>query len=180
MKQTLVESIMVPLQEYALINENKTLREAVALLKEKKSQAKNGHTTMVICTDEGQIVSELTILDILRAVEPKYKDLSEMHLSRFGYSSDYVASIASDFGLWAHPLQDLCAKTGSKTLKEVILPTQQFASIGPGDTLDQATHQMIISNCDELLVREGDRVLGMIRSVDIFNLFCETIESCGL
>jgi CBS domain containing-hemolysin-like protein len=171
---------MVPLEEYALIDENKTLREAITLLKKKKSMAENGHTTMIICTSKGEIVSELTILDILRAVEPKYRDLSDMRLSRFGYSSDYVVSIARDYGLWAHPLEDLCVKTGSKTLKEVVLPAQRFATIGPKDTLDQATHQMIISNCDELLVREGEQVFGMIRSIDIFNMFCETIESCGL
>ena len=171
---------MVPLDEYALIDENLTLREAIALLKEKKLESKNGHTTMVIRTREGDIVSELTILDILRAVEPKYRELSEIHLTRFGYSSDYVASIAQDFGFWAHPLADLCAKTGTKTIREVILPSQEFAAIGPKDTLDQATHQMIISNCDDLLVKEGDQVLGIVRSIDIFNIFCETIESCGL
>ncbi len=75
------------------MNKDTSLLEVILSLKEKKEKNANFHSTVFITDDRGKFIGKISILDILRGIEPKYKEVSDVDLSRFGYSEDFVLSI---------------------------------------------------------------------------------------
>ena len=181
MKTVKVRELMVPLGEYAQLDESKTLYDAVLTLRKQQTEKGGGaHTSILIVTNDGGIATMLTILDIFRFMEPKYKDVQDLDLTRFGMQPDYVESMLKSFDLWASPLEDVCRKTAEITLKDtetVMIPRDV---ISEDATLDMALHRMIVEDKHSLLVKQNDTFVGVLRSVDIFKKFCEAIETCNI
>jgi hypothetical protein len=176
-----VEELMVPLGEYVQLDENKTLYDAImALRRLQKEQKENIHTSVLIVTQEGSIATMLTILDIFRIMEPKYKDVEDIDLSRFGMQPGYVESILESFDLWANPLEDVCRKTTRIVLKDIEWEMIPRDVIDAEATLDLAVHRMIVNNKHSLLVKKKDTFVGVLRSFDIFGTFCKAIEQCDI
>ena len=176
-----VGELMVPLGEYAQLDENKTLYDAVMTLRTLQKENKgNIHTSILIVTQGGEIATMLTILDIFRFMEPKYKDVENIDLSRFGMQPGYVESMLESFDLWANPLEDFCRKTAQVILKDIEREMVPRDVIDADATLDMAVHRMIVGNKHSLLVKKEDTFVGVLRSFDIFAKFCEAIEHCEI
>ncbi|GAU08071.1 hypothetical protein [Desulfoplanes formicivorans] len=181
MKTIKVEELMVPLGEYAQLDENKTLYDAVmALRRHQKEKKEKIHTSVLIVTQEGTIATMLTILDIFRIMEPKYKEVEDIDLSRFGMQPGYVESMLESFDLWASPLEDVCHKAAQVVLKDIEWEMIPQDVIDAEATLDLAVHRMIVNNKHALLVKKEDTFVGVLRSFDIFSTFCEAIEQCDI
>ncbi len=178
MKTVKVKELMVPLKEYARLDENKTLYDAVMALRAQQKQKANVHTSLLVITKGGRIATMLTMLDIFRFMEPKYKDVEDLDLTRFGMQPDYVESMLQSFDLWASPLEDICKKTTGITLKEMKIEMIPQDIIDEEATLDRAVHRMIVDTKHALLVTRDEEFTGVLRSVDIFTRFCEAIETC--
>jgi CBS domain-containing protein len=176
-----VGELMIPLGEYAQIDESKTLFDAVMTLRMlQKEKKKTIHTSLLIVTQGGDIASMLTILDIFRFMEPKYKDVEEIDLSRFGFQPGYVESMLESYDLWANPLEDFCRKTSHVVLKDIERKLMPRNVIDADATLDSAVHRMILGNKHSLLVKKEGRFVGVLRSYDIFGKICEAIEQCDI
>lgn len=176
-----VRERMVPLEEYAQLDESKTLYDAVLTLRKQQSEhTDKAHTSLLIVTKDGSIATMLTILDIFRFMEPKYKEVQDLDLTRFGMQPDYVESMLKSFDLWASPLEDVCRKTAKITLKDIETVMIPRDVISEDATLDMAVHRMIVENKHSLLVKQNDTFVGVLRSVDIFKTFCEVIETCTI
>lgn len=181
MKTIKVGELMIPLGEYAQIDESKTLFEAVMTLRKlQKEKKKNIHTSLLIVTQKGEIASMLTILDIFRFMEPKYKDVEEIDLSRFGFQPGYVESMLESYDLWANPLKDFCRKTSHVVLNDIEQKLIPRNVIDADATLDIAVHRMILDNKHSLLVKKNGKFVGVLRSYDIFGKICEAIEQCEI
>jgi len=176
-----VGELMVPLGEYAQIDESKTLFEAVMALRTLQKEKKgNVHTSLLIVTQNGEIASMLTILDIFRFMEPRYKDVEEIDLSRFGFQPNFVESMLESYDLWANPLEDICRKTSQVILKDIEQELIPRSVIDADTTLDTAVHRMIVGNKHSLLVKKEGKFVGVLRSYDIFGKVCEAIEQCEI
>ncbi len=89
MKSYLVKDLMVPLEEYATVTEDATLYEAVLSLEEAQENFEDKHTryrhrAILILDKDGNVVGKLGQLDVLRALEPKYQDMTEESYPRRG------------------------------------------------------------------------------------------------
>jgi len=176
-----VRELMIPLAEYARIDESKTLFDAIRTLRKEQLEKKNNaHSSILVVTNGGDIATMLTILDIFRFMEPKYKDIQDLDLTRFGMQPDYAESIFKSFDLWASPLEDLCKKTMEIPLKDIKPKTIPREVISEDATLDMAIHRMIIENKRSLLVEQNHTFVGVLRSIDAFKIVCKTIETCNV
>ncbi|WP_462325756.1 CBS domain-containing protein [Desulfoplanes sp.] len=181
MKTTKVKELMVPIGEYAQLDETRTLYDAIVTLRSlQKEKKENLHTSVLIVTQEGDIATMLTILDIFRFMEPKYKEVQEIDLSRFGMQPGYVEEMLESYDLWANPLEDFCRKTGQVFLKDINRKMIPRDVIESNATLDTAVHRMIVDNKHSLLVKEKNKFVGVLRSFDIFRRFCEAIDQCEI
>ncbi len=179
MKTIKVGELMVPLDEYTRLDENKTLYDALMALSNLQEEQGTGiHTSILVVNQEGDIITLLTMLDMFRLMEPKYKEVEAIDLSRFGMQPGYVESMLESFDLWANPLEDFCHKTSHVFLKNIQRETLPQDTVLVDATLDMAVHRMIVSNKHSLLVKHNDTFVGVLRSFDVFATFCKTIGEC--
>ncbi len=126
-----VKDLMVPLSEYATVTEDATLYEAVVSLEEAQEKFEDKHTryrhrAILILDKDGNVVGKLSHLDVLRALEPKYKDMVQGEGShRYGFSKHFMKTMLEDYHLFATPLDDICRKAGEQNVKKFMsTPTE--------------------------------------------------------
>ena len=180
MKTIAVKELMVPLEDYATVSVDATLREAVLAL-EKAQQAldasRHKHRAILVLDEDRKVVSKITMKDILVALEPNYGKLEGIDvLERSGYSSDLIKDMLEDNALWMEPLQFICERAAGLKLSDFIQAPSEDEYIDENATLGEATHQLIVQPYLSLLVISGDDVVGILRLSDVFAKICDIIK----
>ena len=184
MNNTTIRDLMIPVSEYPTISEDATLAEAqVALEKAQDKQNKTRHRyqTVLVLNDASQIVGKISLMDVLVGIEPKYKRFGDMALlSRFGYPAGFYDYILQNIDLLQKPLDDLCRKAASLKVKDIMSEHQINTQIDEGGTINQAIHQLVISNQHSLLVTRDKEIVGVLRLVDVAEEIGDYMKACVL
>lgn len=177
-----VKDLMVPLEQYVCVSQSASLQEAVIQLEEARAKyVAEGHPyrAVLVCDQNGNVVGKLGQLDVLRALEPRYSELSDLKkVSGFGLGSDFMKSMMERYELWKAPLEDLCHKAAQIKLSEIVSAPLEAEVIDQGETLDKAVHQMILGHHQSLLVTFGGRIVGILRLTDVFKEVSTRIKAC--
>ena len=177
-----VSDVMVPLSEYATVNEASTLYEAVLALEMANTCFKDNparHRAVLVLDGQANVVGKLSQLDVLKGLEPKYNQVKLESLSgRWGFAKEYIHSMIEDYGLWKNALDNLCRKASEILVRDIMYTPQQGEYVKAEDTLNEAIHHLIIGRHQSLLVTRQDRVVGVLRLNDVFARVCDMIKTC--
>jgi CBS domain-containing protein len=183
-KSYLVKDLMVPLSEYATVTEDTTLYESLLSLEEAQEKFEDTHTryrhrAILILDKDGNVVGKLSQLDMLRALEPKYKDMLQGERSRqYGFTKDFMKSMLESYHLFANPLDDICRKAGEQIVKKFMSTPTEGEYISEDASLDFAIHQIIMGNHQSLLVTGGEKIVGILRLTDVFATVFHKMREC--
>jgi predicted transcriptional regulator len=175
---------MVPRSEYAVINENSTVYEAVLALEKAQQefdQTKYKHRGMLVEDDNHKIVGKVGQLDILRALEPKYEEMKSTDapgIAKYGFSKKFLLSMMDTYNLFDHPLDDICKKAGAQKISNYMHRLTEGEYIDSSASLDQAIHLLVVGHHQSLLVTEQDRIIGLLRLTDVFAAVFHTMKEC--
>ncbi len=156
-----LRDICVPLSEYPNLSDTATLHDAFAALKAGFEAGRRFRHVLVLNAQD-QLVGILGMRDILRGLFPDYL--------RTGELSRYEAPLP-DFPaltlIWAETFQ-------SQSLEAAKRPVRDFMGavpdrIGPDDPITKAAYLMVIHDTSMLPVVEGERLVGVVRMIDVFN-----------
>jgi CBS domain-containing protein len=179
-----VKDLMVPLDQYVCVSEDETIFEAVVELEqaqEKYMSKGYPHRAVLVCDKSGKVVGKLAQLDVLRALEPRYSELTDLKkVSGFGLSSEFMKSMMDRYELWKAPLEDLCRKAAQVQLEAIVSAPLEGELIDQDQTLDQAVHQMIMGHHQSLLVTSGESIVGILRLTDVFKEVSDRIKACKI
>ncbi len=182
MKTITVKELTVPLEAYATVPREATLREAVLALEKAQmtlAPSRHLHRAILVLDESGKVVSKITMKNILIALEPNYGKVEGMGvLERSGYSPDLIEVMLEDNVLWAQPLQFFCERASNLKVNDFIQPPAEDEYIDENATLGEAVHQMVVSPYHSLLVTSGDEVVGILRLSDVFSKICQEIKTC--
>jgi CBS domain-containing protein len=179
-----VKDLMVPLSEYATVAEDATLYEAVLSLEEAQEKFEDKHTryrhrAILILDKDGNVVGKLSQLDVLRALEPKYKDMIRGEGShRYGFTRGFMKSMLEDYQLFANPLDDICRKAGKQNVKKFMHTPTEGEYVSEDASLDVAIHQFIIGHHQSLLVARDEKIVGILRLTDVFAAVFHKMKEC--
>ncbi len=180
MRTITVRELMVPLEQYATVSKEATLREAILALEKAQmtlDPSRHKHRAILVLDESGKVVSKITMKIILMALEPNYGKVEGTGvLERSGYSPDLIRSMLEDNALWTEPLQFFSERATKLKVGELIHPPSQDEYIDENATLGEAIHQMIAYPYLSLLVTSGDEVLGILRLSDVFTKICDVIK----
>lgn len=184
MKTINVGALMVPLAEYATVSEEATLYDAVLAL-EKAQEAfdpkKLRHRAVLVFDKKNKIVGKLGQLDILRALEPRYAEMGDLDtLSKTGFSPEFLKSMIEKFALFDKPLSDICSKAAGMRVRNIMHTLSKGEYVEETASLGEAIHQLVMGHHQSLLVTRGEKIVGILRLVDVFGRVCEAIKTCGL
>ncbi len=178
------KDVMIPLSEYATVNEEDTLEKAIKTLYHSQkilSCDEYKHRAVLVFDDTGNIIGKVSPLDVLRAIEPKYSQfgrsdyLGKMGLSRFGLSPDFLHSLIENYSLWDESCDTLVKKAKKRKVKEIMSTQQEGEYVDEDISVPEAVHQFILGQHQSLLVLKNDKVVGILRLCDIFKLICDLI-----
>ena len=184
MKSYTVKDLMVPLSEYATVTEDATLYDAVLSLEEAQEKFEDKHTryrhrAILMLDKNGNVVGKLSQLDVLRALEPKYRDMIQGEGSqRYGFTKKFMKSMLEDYNLFANPLDDICRKAGEQPVKRFMQTPTEGEYVSEDATLEVAIHQLIMVNNQSLLVTRDKKIVGILRLTDVFAAVFHKMKEC--
>jgi predicted transcriptional regulator len=179
-----VNEIMIPLSEYATVNENDSLEKAIKTLYHSQkilSCDDYKHRAVLVYDKTGKIVGKVSSLDVLRALEPKYSQfghsdhLAKLGLSRFGLSNDFLHSLVENYNLWDESCESLVKKAKKRKVKDIMSSPQEGEYVNGDLPIPEAIHHFILSHHQSLLVLKQGKVVGILRLTDVFKLICDLI-----
>jgi predicted transcriptional regulator len=183
MKSVKVSDLMVPLSEYATVQKSATLHEAVLALE--KAQEEFDHTKYrhrgILIMDGDKVVGKLGQIDVLRALEPKYREMQHQEgIARYGFTKTFIQSMLKHYHLWDAPLKDICQKAGDTVVGTLIPPLAESEKAEEDATLDEAIHQLVLGQHQSLLVTREGEITGILRLTDVFAAVFHTMKECHL
>lgn len=185
MKKYTTRDLMVPLAEYATVSENATLYEAILALEKAQEEfdhSRYRHRAILVLGDKRQVVGKISQVDIIRALEPKYAEMTEFDgLTRIGYSQKYIASLMKQYRMWHDPLANLCQKAATLQVKRFMQIPTEGEYVAAEALLEVALHQLVLGRHQSLLVTEDKEIVGVLRLTDVFATICYILKaSCKI
>lgn len=192
MKTILVKEIMVSLADYATVDENATMAEAVLALEQARDRfdkEKLTHRAILVTNSQNQVVGRISYLDFLQGLEPKYNEIEELyhtitrklgskyHLAA-DYSPDRIHAQIKKYNLWEKPLNNLCGKAAACHAKDFMHIPSESDFIKEDATLDQAIHQLVLVRTQSLLVKNTRDITGILRLSDVAETIFGMVKQC--
>jgi CBS domain-containing protein len=182
MKTQAIKDIIVPLSDYATVSQEATLMEAFKALESEKKRYGDEpyrHNSLLVLDGGGLVVGRVSQVDLMRALEPRYRDVGDMKTMGKMYLSDkLLVAIREELSLWEQPLKDLCSTVGTIQVKEFMQIPVEGEFVKETDTLNVALHRIVMGQHHSLLVTRGKEIVGILRSTDVFNRLCNMIKTC--
>ncbi len=187
MEKTTARDLMVPLEEYATVSEEATLKDAVDALEKAQEELdrkryKYLHRAVLVLDNNNEVVGKITQLDILRGLEPNYNKIVDTtrRFSFSGFSSQFLTSMMDMHSLWVHPLSGICAKAADVKVKDFMVTLTEGEFIDETTPLEEAMHMMVMGHHHSLFVRRDGNIVGVLRLTDAFNYINDLIKRCSL
>ena len=184
MKTRQIKELMVPISDYATIHENATMEEAIKALESEKRQYKDGpyrHQSIVVIDDNHHVVGRLSQVDIMRALEPRYRELDKSDqrwISQTFLSKKVLVALRESFNLWEQPLEELCKAISHEKVKDYMQKPTEGEIVSETDTFNIACHRIVMGRHHSLLVTQGKKIVGILRSTDLFNSLYDMMAAC--
>jgi CBS-domain-containing membrane protein len=185
MKTRKVKDLMVPLAEYATVNEDANLYAAVLALEEAQKKFRQDaykHRAILVLSKNGQVLGKLSQLDVIKGLEAGYKKMGDFKgISHTGFSTEFIKSMVDKYDLWQKPLEDICRRAPHIKVRDVMYTPTEGEYVPQEAALDQAIHQLVVGHHQSLLVTKDSReIVGILRLTDVFQEVCGMIKACYL
>jgi CBS domain-containing protein len=170
MKTVFVKDLMIPIRQYPSVGPDATLYDAFVSLEAARQEMGRDFEpprAVLVVDNQDAIIGKLGHWALLKALEPKYGLISEMDiLKQANLNNEFIQSIMDNYNFWGEDLYDICARSKRILVKDVMHPVSE--SIDKDATLADAMHRILIYNTLSMLVKEGARIIGIIRLSDIY------------
>ena len=178
-----VEDLMVPIEEYATVSDDATLYEAVKALEKAHEELDRKryhylHRGILVLDKSGKVVGKISQLDVVASLEPKYKEMGDIrHLSRAGFSPNFLKSIMERHALCEIPFTDMCFRAADLKVKEFMYSPSEGEYIEADASLCEAIHMLVMGHHQSLLVTRKGEIVGVLRLTDVFKEVFQTMEA---
>jgi len=165
-----VKDVMLSLAEYAVVEEDATILDALKALKESQDRlppGKQPHRAVLVRDRGGKIIGKLHHFAFLRALIAERKPMIEKKvLDRAGVSDELLASSMQTLDLLTGDLVDVCERASNVSVRDVYTPANQ--GISEDASLADAISSFLAHQTLSLLVRRAGVTVGILRLSDLF------------
>ncbi|UCE66103.1 MAG: CBS domain-containing protein [Candidatus Zixiibacteriota bacterium] len=171
MEEKKVKDLMIKLDDYAVVDIDATLRDAILALEEAQKKIepdRQPHRAVLVVNKNKRIVGKVGHLAFLKALEPKYEVIKDIDkLSRAGVSDEFISTMMDHYKLFRADFQDLCRKAMGIKVMDVMHSVGE--SVDEEAPLAEALNQLIVQQTLSILVTRDGKVVGLLRLSDIFD-----------
>ncbi|MCF8068206.1 MAG: response regulator [Desulfobacterales bacterium] len=159
-----VADVMIPIEEYTTLTEDHTVKEAILKLKKSFSPVlssakimETGHRSILVFGNNGREIGFLSIKDLLRGIMPAYLSAPKPSMADSIQFSPMFWN-----GLFNIEIKQLAEK------KIGSLMTTSLLEIASDANLMEAAYMMVSHGKRRLIVKQNQKVVGVIREQDLF------------
>lgn len=151
-----VKELMIPIEDYGTISTEGSIKDAFGLL------AEAVHKAVLVVDEKNEPVGQLSYRDVLIGLEPKYGR------GLWGYSW-FTRETFKDYPVFYYEgeFSGRCKTEAEKKVKEIMSPIK--VTIDENVSLAEAVHVMVTHNLGRLPVMRGDKLVGMLRLMEVFD-----------
>jgi predicted transcriptional regulator len=172
-----VKDLMLSLSEYAVVDEDATILDALKALKESQVFVladRQPHRAVLVQNLQGVIVGKLHHFAFLRALIPERKSMIEREfLSRAGVDDNLLESSMHTLDLFTADFVDVCVRARNVAVRDVYTPTT--VGIAEEATLADAIGAFLAHQTLSLLVQRDRQTVGILRLSDLFDELAKQI-----
>ncbi|RJQ28123.1 MAG: CBS domain-containing protein [Peptococcaceae bacterium] len=156
--EKIVKDIMVPVESFPAVTAQSTVKNTVAVLV-KALESEPCFHKVVLVVENNTLAGIVGLKELLLAAEPSF--LKENTYRGWTVSGD-----------WTMPLfvrgwvTERCLESAGRLVKDIMRPV--VLKLKTVDPLGKAVHLMLAERVDILPVLQDNRVVGMVRDVDVF------------
>jgi len=180
MKTIPIKELMVPISEYATIHEYANMADAMRAFESEKRKYGNApyrFHSLVVIDDNRHVVGRLSQVDMMRALEPGYREMGESRwMGRTTLSLNMLQKLREQLQLWEQPLEAMYAAMSHAKVKDYMQAPTEGEFVSETDTLNIAAHRIIMGRHHSLLVTRDEEIVGILRSTDLFNALYDMME----
>ncbi|UCG88056.1 MAG: hypothetical protein JSW71_05795 [Gemmatimonadota bacterium] len=166
-----VGDLMLPLSEYAVVDEDATILDALVALDAAQAKLPPGrqpHRAVLVRDRTGEIAGKLHHFAFLRAFAPERKSLADGDmLDRAGVGDDLLQQSIKALDILTSDLVNVCVRARSVAVRDVC--SRVTASIDEHATLVDSVSVFLSLQTLLLLVRRAGQTVGVLRLSDLFD-----------
>ncbi len=180
MKEILVKDVMIPIANYVTVKPENHLPGMLRAI-EAKRQSEDGHAhrDAIVVDADGRFVGKVTMLDILRAIEPNFRRIHKEQQEQT-LTEGFVRKAVQELNLWLDPVEDVCSRGSDVTVADAMHVPKKSEYIQEDDSLERALSFYVMGVHQPLIVKKGDNVTGILRFGDLFEVVRERLLKCDL
>lgn len=179
MKDILVREVMIPIKNYVAVKQEANLVDVMQTLEDgRASEHEHAHRDVIVLDDDGAFVGKVTMIDIFRALEPKYRRIEKAEGTDI-LSNTFIMNAVREYDLWLEPMKGVCDRGSHLTVGEIMHVPERSEFLQEDDTLEKALHLFVMGVHQPLIVKSGDRVTGVLRFGDLFEIVRARLLSCA-
>jgi CBS domain-containing protein len=173
-----VKEIMLPLDEYAKVSAEETIRDALRALDKAqlgRTSDRHHHRAVLVLDEWGEVVGKLSHWAILRKLEPKILSAEDRAaLDTAGLSPEFIHRLEE--GGFSHfgDLTALSRRAARVKAKDAMVSAGE--SIDENASLTAAVHQLITTHAQSILVMREGKTVGILRLSDVFEAVADLIR----
>ncbi len=167
MSEIRAKDIMVPLSSYPHMSHFQTLREAVAIIEKAVIERPAGTSlprSILVFDERYQLVGVVRRRDILRGLEPDFLKGMSLKSRREWFNTEVDPNLLE---VQAERISSGVRKQGKRLVSEIMRPLD--ARVNYDDHLARIMHEMVTKHENLLPVIRDNKVVGVVRSVDVFH-----------
>ncbi len=161
--------IMVPLEEYPVVDSSATVLDAVIRLDESRHDSKPGrqpYQAVLVADKYGKIVGKLGQMALLKALEPRSRVADDQDaLDRAGVSDALMETAMGHIRTFRMGLTEVCVGISAMPIHLVMDPFDEH--IDHDAPIYEVIHKMLEWKALSLLVSQDDRPVGLVRLSDL-------------
>jgi len=175
-----VHEIMIPIAKCLKVRKDHSLIEVFKALDQNRATDNDApHKDSIVMDESGDFIGKVTMIDIFRSLEPRYRQVEKQQKMASLLSTAAVMEIARDFNLWMEPTKTICERANHLKVADVMHVPEKVEYIKEGDSLERALHIYVMGVHQPLIVRNDDNeITGVLRFGDIFEAFRQSLLSC--
>ena len=173
--------LMVPLDQYPVIDVSATVLDAVLLLNESRRTMESGRQpfqAVLVADEKGRIVGKLGQLAILKALEPSRRLFDQRDLNKAGVSESIVKAALDQIRAFQNEFSDMCKGAAALPVSSAMHPFKEHIDIGI--SIREVIHYMVEWQTLSILVTENNQPAGLVRLSDVCDAaIAEMHRSCS-
>lgn len=174
-----VKDLMVPIQEYAKVDQEANLYDALLALETAQSKLSKGkapHRAVLVENESGELVGNIGRLVFVKALGSEFGTLKTKEaMNRAGISQESISTVMGHMRFFQGNMATLRDRAKAIKAKDVMHPVGE--SIDERASIQDAIDMFGTWQTLSILVKRGDVVVGVLRLSDLFQEMTKQIFS---